>query len=632
MANVMNELDATVKVCPKCGLEDDKGNVVCPADGTALKSKDKLIGTTIADKYEIHSLLGRGGMSIVYKGKHKMMDRDVAIKLLRPELVAIPQLVERFKRESKAISTLRHTGIVAVFDFGLMKNGTPFLVMDYLEGKTLDKVLKEQGRMDISKAVHLVAAACDALAHSHHKGIVHRDIKPSNLLVRVEANGKETLTIFDFGIAKMLSQDGSTIHKLTTSGEIFGSPLYMSPEQSEGDGIDARSDIYSMACVLHEMILGEPPFRGETPVETIMMHMNDEVRPFSEVNPNIPIPADVERAIRKALEKSSADRFQTIEEFHDAIIESATRSQAQVAAVTSLTASSSMELPAAMQRSASSVDNEFNNPQVDSYSGYEKPSSKFSMILKVVAAAMFVVVCTAGIFVALKHLANDPTFDYHIPTATNNGAEETNKPENTEIVQEKPDKVEKPQNGVQITEIKEEPNINADSLMDEIKVQKLNNTENMRLLGAPKTLHWSIELPDSLITEKPPALLDQSLATSRMEEKRASKCQIVVLEILPSELTSKQAAQAVWNKYFLGKAQSWVELNATLSKSYKELVIQEIQYPKEEGSEASAKLLMVYFRDGGRLVTAEFIPQSATYDEVLNVIDSFLPVLESAID
>ena len=324
MADAMtdSQRSTNIKVCPRCGREDDRGNIVCPEDGTALKKQDKLIGTTIAEKYEILSRLGRGGMSIVYKGKHKLMDRIVAVKLLRPELVAIPQLVERFKRESKAISTLRHPNIVTVFDFGLIKDAhsTPFLIMDYLEGRTLDEVLKEEGKLNLTRAVELFSASCDALAHTHEMGIVHRDIKPSNLLLRKEPNGSETLTIFDFGIAKML-QGESSVHKLTASGEVFGSPLYMSPEQAEGEVIDHRTDIYSLACVLHESILGKPPFKGETPLETIMMHMSEPVKAFDETSPGVSVPPALEQVITKALAKKPAKRYQSINEFRDAVAE-----------------------------------------------------------------------------------------------------------------------------------------------------------------------------------------------------------------------------------------------------------------------------------------------------------------------
>ncbi|MBZ0188375.1 MAG: serine/threonine protein kinase, partial [Candidatus Obscuribacterales bacterium] len=316
------------KTCPKCGHEDNTGLPVCPIDGTAMKSKktpakDKFIGTTIAEKYQILSLLGRGGMSVVYKARHLLMDRLVAVKMLRQDLVSVPQLLERFKQESKAVSALRHQNIITVYDFGLLTDGTPYLIMDYLEGKTLSQIMKEEKHLSPERAMPLFAQACDALAHSHSRGVVHRDIKPGNLLIQYEADGTESLTIFDFGIAKMLGQDGSTINKLTSSGEVFGSPLYMSPEQCSGEKMDGRTDIYSLACVFHELILGQPPFKGDSPMDTLMRHLNDPVRPFATVAPDVPLPPRLEHVIAKALSKDPMDRYQTMIEFRDEILDAA---------------------------------------------------------------------------------------------------------------------------------------------------------------------------------------------------------------------------------------------------------------------------------------------------------------------
>lgn len=625
MANTMSETKATkIKVCPKCGLEDDKGNAVCQVDGTILKSKDKLIGTVIADKYEIMSPLGKGGMSMVYKAKHKMMDRVVAVKLLRPELCAIPQLVERFKNESRAISSLRHPGIVAVFDFGLMKNATPFLVMDYLEGETLDKVLKEQEKIELKEAVNLVASACDALNHSHTKGIIHRDIKPSNLLVRVETNGKKTLTIFDFGIAKMLSQDGQTIHKLTSSGEIFGSPLYMSPEQSEGAKIDARSDIYSMACVLHEMILGKPPFRGETPVETIMMHMNEEAKPFTEFDPDHGIPAELEAAIHKALSKSADERFQSISEFHDTIIDAATKVQAPEPEP-SLTMSAELELPAPNDYGDNAANTPISGNDFSKSRGIARGGTSSGISLahttKVAAALVFVVLCTGGIYVSLTHFANNSSFEYQTgetpkPVDDTTGGDKTKAP---------PVKVEEPA-------ASGETEMTIEELLKVLDVKKVNQHEQLRLLAAPKTLDWTIDLSDKVISKRPKPLKRESLDAPEPGVHQTAKYRILVFEVAPQDVSSSMIAIGMYKKFFSKEALAWHEISVNLSKKYKDLVIQEIQYDKAAGTKENVKQFMVYFREGKRLIAVQFIPQRATYEEMLSVIDSYLPVLEGAID
>lgn len=308
------------KICPKCDYEDRAGLLVCPFDGVSLvtQGKDQFIGQTIEEKYEILSLLGRGGMSVVYKAKHLMMNRSVAVKMLRPELVAVPQLLERFKIETNAVASLKHNSIVTVFDYGLLPNGTPYLIMDYLEGEPLNDILKACKRMEPDRAIPLFAQACDALAHAHDTGVIHRDIKPGNLLVRKGKNGVETLTIFDFGIAKVLGQDGSTIHKLTTSGEVFGSPLYMSPEQCSGDRIGTASDTYSLACVFYEALSGKPPLAGASPMDTLMKHINEDPEPFK---PGLNIPPKLELAIMTALNKAPEDRQPHIKQFRDEILE-----------------------------------------------------------------------------------------------------------------------------------------------------------------------------------------------------------------------------------------------------------------------------------------------------------------------
>ncbi len=616
MADAMtdNQKTTAIKVCPRCGREDDKGNVVCPADGTALKTKkvDKLIGTTIADKYEILSMLGKGGMSIVYKGKHKLMDRIVAVKLLRPELVAIPQLVERFKRESKAISAMRHPNIVAVFDFGLMEDATPFLIMDYLEGKTLDKVLKEEGKLDIHRACALVAEAAEGLEHSHHAGIVHRDIKPSNLLLRKEPNGKETLTIFDFGIAKMLSQDGQTIHKLTASGEIFGSPLYMSPEQSEGENIGTRTDIYSLACVLHELLLGKPPFRGDTPVETIMLHMSEPVKPFSLIDPDCNIPDELELVIVKALSKKPDQRYQTIEEFKEAIL-AAVKTAPPVEQE-----NSSLHSSVPFDGDTDHGDNAANTPARRSLPHPSENKSSKGTIAKVATVGIVLAgVAAVGMF-GLKQYNDHQENQAKVtkPADANNGG--TTKPA------DKPNQTEQ--------EVSTRPK-DETSLIESIELKSMPQY-HLQFSGIPNALNWSFEFDcDEPVAKAPHPLLTKPDETSVPLSQQQPKCDIMVYEVTPAQLSSSGAAVGVFKKYFHDDAQSWQELSVNLSRSYKDLLIQEIQYPHKaaDNSDKNVKQFMVYFRKGDRLIAVEFYPTHATYDDVLRIIDTLLPSLEGAI-
>ncbi len=314
------------KFCPKCQFEDRSGLRVCPNDQTELRPRAlDLIGTVIDEKYEIISMIGSGGMSVVYKARHNMMDRVVAVKMLKPELGAIPQLLQRFRVESKAVAGLRHPNIVAVFDSGLGPNNIPYMVMDYLEGKTLSEILKREGRLDIDRAVVLFAQACDALAHAHERGIVHRDIKPSNLLVREENDGREAMTIFDFGIAKILGHDSSSLSKLTTSGEVFGSPLYMSPEQCNGEKIGPHTDMYSLACCLYEALVGQPPLQGTSPMDTLIKHINEDPPVLSRVaaSKGIAVPTILEVSVMKALLKEPEQRHPHMTHFRNEILSAA---------------------------------------------------------------------------------------------------------------------------------------------------------------------------------------------------------------------------------------------------------------------------------------------------------------------
>lgn len=628
-----NQKTTVIKVCPRCGREDDKGTIVCPVDGTALMTKkvDPLIGKTIADKYEILSSLGKGGMSIVYKGKHKLMDRIVAVKLLRPELVAIPQLVERFKRESKAISTLRHPNIVAVFDFGLMQDATPFLIMDYLEGKTLDKVLKEEGKLDIHRACALVAEAADGLAHSHHAGIVHRDIKPSNLLLRKEPNGKETLTIFDFGIAKLLSQDGQTIHKLTASGEIFGSPLYMSPEQSEGEGIGTKSDIYSLACVLHELLLGKPPFRGETPVETIMLHMSEPVKPFNQIDPNNNIPEELELVIVKALSKKPEDRFKTIEEFKDAVLAAIK----DVPTEDQIDSSLHSAVPFDGDEShGDHGDNAANTPARPELPRPCEKSGAGSKIAKIATALIVVAgIAAVGMF-GLKQYNEHQENQTKSPTETTKPADTNGggtKPGDT-----KTDETPKANDPALLNGGKEKQTEDNKALIEAAKLKPLSD---MRFLGitAPEPLNWPMNVQNAkLITERPEPLLKEPDETLVGNGRRKPGGNFVAFEVSPSELEPKEAAEGIFRNYFSDKAADWryrVDHMKNGTGDKESFLMQEIRYRAEDGDNIApnVKQFMVYFKDGKSLIAVQFYPTHATYDEIMQLIKAILPSIRDAI-
>jgi serine/threonine protein kinase len=303
------------KFCIKCGDKFASGMTKCPKDGGELMElRQDMIGTTFAKKYQITSILGEGGMSIVYKAKHKYMERVVAVKVLHKHLVADAVALQRFQQESQAASSLSHPNIVTVYDFGI-EEGQAFFVMDCLEGPTLQDVLEKQERISPKEAVSILVQLCDGLEHAHRKGIVHRDLKPSNVVLMPQENGSQLLKIVDFGIAKLMpSEDGKTRQSLTQTGEVFGSPLFMSPEQCMGRAPDLRSDIYSVGCLMYEALSGVPPLMGDTSFETMTKHVNEMPLTFKQIGNDLQVPPELEAVVFRCLQKDPENRYQSAAE------------------------------------------------------------------------------------------------------------------------------------------------------------------------------------------------------------------------------------------------------------------------------------------------------------------------------
>lgn len=283
---------------------------------------DPYIGKTLAGKYEVIELLGRGGMSVVYKVRHLFMQRFEALKLMRTELGADNEALQRFQQESKAVAALRHVNIVTVLDFNVLDDGSPFLTMEFLEGKDLGHLIETEKFLTPERAIPLLSQVCAGLHHAHSRGVIHRDIKPSNILITT-ANGVDLPIIVDFGIAKILHADGSSVNKLTTTGQVFGSPLYMSPEQCNSQRIDERTDVYAVGCVFYHALTGVPPIMGNSPLETMMRQMNEKARPFSAVRPDHTVSPEVEKVILKALSKNPDDRYANMNELRQALLKAA---------------------------------------------------------------------------------------------------------------------------------------------------------------------------------------------------------------------------------------------------------------------------------------------------------------------
>jgi serine/threonine-protein kinase len=291
---------------------------LCSADAAALRRlEDPLIGQTLAGKYRIDKLIKTGGMGSVYCGKHVLMDKTVAVKVLRPSLAVDDAVVARFSREAKAASRISHPHAVSVTDFGESENGVVFLVMEYLDGRTLKEIIASEGRFTLERAVEIVRQVAGALDAAHAQGVVHRDLKSDNIMLS-QTNGGDWAKVLDFGIAKIQQAEGVRDVDITEANLVVGTPQYMSPEQCSQTGpLDARSDIYSLGVIVYEMLAGYVPFTGESPTVIMMKQVQDPPPSILSARPELP--AEVEDIVKRALAKQPVDRFQTAGELSAAL-------------------------------------------------------------------------------------------------------------------------------------------------------------------------------------------------------------------------------------------------------------------------------------------------------------------------
>ena len=268
----------------------------------------------LSDRYELGEILGFGGMSEVHLARDVRLHRDVAVKVLRADLARDPSFYLRFRREAQNAAALNHPAIVAVYDTGEAETAAgplPYIVMEYVNGVTLRDIVHTDGPLPPTRAIEVIADACQALNFSHQHGIIHRDVKPANIMISTT----NAVKVMDFGIARALSDGGVSV---TQTAAVIGTAQYLSPEQARGDSVDARSDVYSLGCVLYEMLTGEPPFVGDSPVAVAYQHVREDPVPPSQRHEGIS--ADLDAVVLKALAKNPENRYQTAAEMRTDLV------------------------------------------------------------------------------------------------------------------------------------------------------------------------------------------------------------------------------------------------------------------------------------------------------------------------
>ena len=307
-----------MRQCTKCGRQFEGNETVCPDDGAILEGgvsfEKRAVGKTLEGKYRIDGFLKRGGMGAVYRGTHLMLNKPVAIKLIKPELVSSSEVVQRFLREARAAAHLSHPNIVTVHDLGQTPDGMLYIVMELVPGSSLKEVIQAEGAWEAKRVVRLVKAIASALGVAHRNNVVHRDLKPQNIMVTRDSDGNEIPKLLDFGIAKTLEPTNAA---LTSTGMVLGTPHYMSTEQAKGAPADRRSDLYALGVILYEMLVGSVPFDDASIPQILIKHLTEMPLPPSSVNPGVP--PELEAIVLRLLEKDPDRRYQNAEELIEAL-------------------------------------------------------------------------------------------------------------------------------------------------------------------------------------------------------------------------------------------------------------------------------------------------------------------------
>jgi serine/threonine protein kinase len=319
------------KLCPKCGAIYSDDDRFCHIDGTKLEDhpvsppptgshpapvkidRDKYIGKTLLDQFEVFEVCGSGSMGTVYKAHQKQIERVVAIKILHPQLANQPEAVLRFHREAKVISNLNHPNIVLIYLFGHLPDGNLYIIQEFVDGRSLAEELKRP--FSVPRTIHIAKQVLSAIGEAHAVGVIHRDLKPENIMLTRIGDDDDFVKILDFGVAKKIV----TQTFATREGLIFGSPKYISPEAAMGEKIDARSDLYSLGVMMYQMLAGKLPFKGTTPIELLMEHINAQPPPLRSQAEASDVPVELEGIIMRMIAKDPEKRYATAMATRDAL-------------------------------------------------------------------------------------------------------------------------------------------------------------------------------------------------------------------------------------------------------------------------------------------------------------------------
>ncbi|MBX9696364.1 MAG: serine/threonine protein kinase [Cyanobacteria bacterium] len=296
-------------------MDFDEANFVTVEDSHAQ------LDDSLRLRYTVQYCLGSGGVGIVFKAVDKVLHKNVAIKILRAS--SDKKLIRRFQQEARILGKFHHSNIVTALDFGATAQGSPYLILEYIEGRSLGRILEDRGHLPLSEVMPIMLQICRAIAHAHNAGVLHRDIKPSNILLRVNEDGSQTAMVMDFGIATEVFSNASApvSQRLTLTGVALGTPLYMSPEQAQGARVDCRSDIYSLGCLMYALLTGKAPIVGENAIDTIRRKETEKApRLVAPVDGHV-YPERVEAIVAKCLERHPSSRYRSVDELAQDLIE-----------------------------------------------------------------------------------------------------------------------------------------------------------------------------------------------------------------------------------------------------------------------------------------------------------------------